>query len=153
MPESLTTEIRPILVADVPAVTGLLAQLGYPSGQKAVAHRLESILASATQQVLVAVRPDGGLGGYLMDGYVGVERRLTLHEDEHVEITDLLVDTAARRSGLGRALVSAAEEWASQHALHTVVVRSNVVRTESHPFYEALGYQRMATSHIYRKQV
>jgi D-ala-D-ala dipeptidase len=45
------------------------------------------------------------------------------------------------------------EQWASQHGLHTIVVRSNVVRSASHPFYEAIGYQRTATSHLYRKQV
>ena len=37
--------------------------------------------------------------------------------------------------------------------LHTVVVRSNVVRPESHLFYEGIGYQRTATSHVYHKQV
>jgi hypothetical protein len=39
----------------------------------------------------------------------------------------------------------------AQHGLHTVVVGSNVVRAESHPFYEGIGYQRTATSHTYRK--
>ena len=37
--------------------------------------------------------------------------------------------------------------------LRTVVVRSNVVRPESHLFYEGIGYQRTATSHVYHKQV
>jgi hypothetical protein len=33
------------------------------------------------------------------------------------------------------------------------VVRSNVERVESHPFYEGIGYQRTKTSHIYRKEL
>lgn len=52
-----------------------------------------------------------------------------------------------------RVLVDAAEQWASQRGLHLVVVRSNVMRSESHPFYEKIGYQRTATSHLYRKNV
>jgi ribosomal protein S18 acetylase RimI-like enzyme len=91
--------------------------------------------------------------GSRIDGYVSVERRLILVEDERAEITGLVVDSAARRSGIGRALVKAAEQWAVHQGLHTVVVRSNVVRPESHPFYEGIGYQRMKTSHTYHKEV
>jgi GNAT superfamily N-acetyltransferase len=143
------TEIRPIRAADAPRLTGLLAQLGYPDELGAVTSRLTGILNSATQQVLVAAPA----GDSRIDGYIGVERRLALEEDERVEITGPVVDSAARRSGLGRTLVNAAEQWALQHGLHTVVVRSNVVRPESHPFYEGLGYLRTKTSHIYRKEV
>src|SRR5438067_1640544 len=102
------TEIRPIRATDAPRLTGLLAQLGYPSEVDAVASRLAGILNSATQQVLVAVPADDSR----IDGYIGVERRLTLVEDERVEITGLVVDSAARRSGLGHTLVNAAEQWA-----------------------------------------
>jgi len=142
-------EIRPARAADALRIAGLLAQLGYPSEPDAPESRLAGIMRSATQQVLVAAPPSGPR----IDGYVGLERRLTLHQDEHVEITDLVVDAAARRSGLGRTLVTAGEQWAAQHHLHTMVVRSNVMRPESHPFYEGIGYQRMATSHAYHKQV
>lgn len=143
------TTIRPVRAADAPRLTGLLAQLGYPSEPGEVAGRLAGILASPTQEVLVAVPADGSR----IDGCIGVERRLTLVEDERVEITGLVVDSAARRSGIGRVLVNAAEQWAVRHGLHTVVVRSNVVRSESHPFYEGIGYQRTKTSHTYRKDV
>lgn len=143
------TEIRPIRAGDAPHLTGLLAQLGYPSELGAVTSRLAGILGSATQEVLVAARADGSR----IDGYVGLERRLALEKDEHVEITGLVVDSAARRSGLGRTLVRAAEQWAVEVGLHTMVVRSNVARPESHPFYEEVGYRRTATSHVYRKEV
>jgi GNAT superfamily N-acetyltransferase len=143
------TEIRPARVTDTPHLIRLLAHLGYPSELDAVTSRLASILNSTTQQLLVAVSDDDSR----IDGYLGLERRLTLHENEHVEITDLVVDATARRSGLGHALVGAAEQWALQHEVPTMVVRSNVVRCESHPFYERIGYQRAATSHVYRKQV
>jgi predicted N-acetyltransferase YhbS len=32
-----------------------------------------------------------------------------------------------------------------------MTVRSNVVRSGSHPFYERLGYARSKTQHAYRK--
>jgi GNAT superfamily N-acetyltransferase len=141
--------IRPVRAADAPRVTGLLAELGYPSELVAVTRRLADILTSATQRVLVATPEDDSR----IDGYVGVERRpALLHQEERIEITGLVVDAAARRTGVGRALVRAAEQWAARQGLHTIVVRSNVVRPESHPFYEGLGYRRVSTSHTYRKE-
>jgi ribosomal protein S18 acetylase RimI-like enzyme len=143
------TEIRPARAADAPRLTALLAQLGYPSGLDAVSGRLARLLGSATRQLLVAVPADDSR----IDGYIGVERRVLLEDDERVEITGLVVDSAFRRSGLGRILVKAAEQWALRHGVHTVVVRSNVVRPESHPFYRGIGYRQTATSHNYRKEI
>jgi len=143
-------EIRPLRAADAPRVTGLLAELGYPSELAAVTRRLAVILRSDTQRVLVATPGDGSR----LDGYVSVERRPALpHQEETLEITGLVVDAAARRAGVGRALVEAAERWAVRQGLRTIVVRSNVVRAESHPFYEGIGYRRKSTSHTYRKEI
>ncbi|MFC7405229.1 GNAT family N-acetyltransferase [Georgenia alba] len=142
-------QIRPIRATDARQVTGLLAQLGYPTEFDEVTSRLSGILGSPWQHVLVAVAADGSR----LDGYVSVERRLSLSGGERVEITDLVVDSQVRRSGLGRALVAAAERWALQEGLHTVLVRSNVARGESHPFYAGIGYQRTKTSHTYRKEI
>ena len=140
--------IRPVRAADAPRLAELLAQLGYPSEPGTVARRLAGILGSATQQVLVAA------DGSRLAGYGGVERRpALLHQDEGGEITALVVDAAARRSGLGRALVRAAEEWAIRQGLPAIVVRSHVVRPESHTFYEGIGYRRTSTSHGYRKDL
>ena len=67
------------------------------------------------------------------------------------EILGLVVDASVRRQGVGQQLVAAAEAWANAHGLPGMTVRSNVVRAESHPFYEALGYVRIKTQHTYRK--
>jgi ribosomal protein S18 acetylase RimI-like enzyme len=61
------------------------------------------------QQILVAADESR------IDGYLGLERRLTLHQDEHAKITGLVLDAAVRRSGLGRVLVMAGERRAVQH--------------------------------------
>ena len=50
-------------------------------------------------------------------------------------------------------LMAAAEEWAVAHGFDEVILRSNVARPESHPFYESLGYTRTKTQHAYLKRV
>ncbi|MBO0806697.1 MAG: hypothetical protein J2P32_00135 [Actinobacteria bacterium] len=52
------SEIRPARAADAARLTGLLAQLGYPSEPDALTSRLAGILKSASQQILVAA-PSG----------------------------------------------------------------------------------------------
>jgi len=36
---------------------------------------------------------------------------------------------------------------------NNIVVRSNVVRPESHPFYEKIGYERKKTQHVYARSL
>jgi GNAT superfamily N-acetyltransferase len=86
-------------------------------------------------------------------GWVAAERRMLLESGERAEIVGLIVGAAARRSGIGGALVQAAEDWATERQLHVISVRSNVARIESHPFYERLGYIRSKTQHAYSKRL
>ncbi len=64
----------------------------------------------------------------------------------------LVVSQACRRAGIGRALVAAAEQWQTERGVAAICVRSNVVRPESHPFYESLGFARYKTQHAYIKR-
>lgn len=86
-------------------------------------------------------------------GWIAAERRLLLEYGERAEIVGLVVGEETRRNGVGRALVSEVERWAAAQGLAVVTVRSNVVRVESHPFYESLGYARGKTQHVYAKRV
>ena len=64
----------------------------------------------------------------------------------------LVVDHAARREGVGHALIAAIERWAKERGPGDIVVRSNTLRQESHPFYEGLGYRRKKSQHVYVKE-
>jgi len=59
------------------------------------------------------------------------------------------VDAGSWRLGVGSELVSRAVGWARDHGCTTVRVRTNIQRTESHPFYERLGFARIKTQHAY----
>ena len=50
-------------------------------------------------------------------------------------------------------LVRAAEDWARTLGVGEVFVRSNIVREQSHPFYESSGYERTKTQHVYRRRL
>lgn len=137
--------LRAARADDAAGIARLAGALGYPVDAGTVKARLEALLPQAGQHVVVAA----GEGALL--GWVAAERRLTLESGERVEIVGLVVDAAARRSGVGRALVAEAERWAQAQGFAEIVVRSNVVRAESHPFYRGLGYLCRKTQHVYAK--
>ena len=106
------------------------------------------VLARRDDLVLVAEHA----AGHVL-GWVHASVQDPLESDRCCEILGLVVDAAHQGHGVGRRLVEAVEEWASQQAIDHMTVRSNVVRTGSHPFYERLGYGRVKTQHVYRKRL
>jgi GNAT superfamily N-acetyltransferase len=140
--------IRPALLDDAAQIAPLVSELGYSASINEVRSRIADLLGSTSGVVYVAVNCDSKIVGW-----IHVSIRLTLESGLDAEIVGLVVSTAARRTGVGKTLLFAAEEWAALHNLTSVVVRSNVTRTESHPFYEAAGYDRGKTQHFYRKVI
>ena len=138
--------IRGAALADAAEIARLSAQLGYPAEVAVFADRLERILPLPTHAVLVCEGESGRLAGF-----IGLEQRLTLEAGDKAEVVGLVVDAGARRGGIGRALVAAAEDWARSRGLHELFLRSNIVRPEAHAFYPALGFERSKTQHVYRK--
>ena len=140
--------IRNATPDDDAQIARLSAQLGYPDAPAVFRERLQRITARDTHAVLVDDTGDGRLAGF-----VGLERRLLIEAGERVEIVGLVVDADARRSGSGRRLVAAAEDWTRAQGLDVLFLRSNIVRPEAHAFYPALGFERSKTQHVYSKTV
>ncbi len=136
--------LRRARLEDAAEIARLLTELGYPVEAGAILQRLQALLGHPDHFVMVAARPNDHLSGVIM-----AEQRALLLYGSQVEIMGLSVGSDARRLGVGRALVKAVEDWAQQLGNNKVVVRSNVVRPESHPFYEKIGYARTKTQHVY----
>jgi GNAT superfamily N-acetyltransferase len=119
--------------------------LGYPADEEEMAARLDIVLSATDRHVFVAAQ------GRRLSGWIGIELRITLESGLKAEIVGLVVDAEARRTGVGKALVDVAEAWVRERGLHAVMVRSNVARVESHPFYEGLGFVRRKSQHVYFK--
>ena len=86
-------------------------------------------------------------------GWIHVQGMCSLEGDERGEIWGLVVADSLRRSGVGRLLVEAAEEWAVERGLDIMGVRSNSLRLEARAFYEHLGYKVVKTQNAFRKNL
>lgn len=135
--------IRAATAEDVPALAGLLDELGFPAPAGTVARRLAG-LADKGETVLVAVLEIEVLG------FVSVHVTPVLHRPAPVgRLTALVVAGRARRQGVGRALVAAAERHLAAAGCGLVELTSNVKLAEAHAFYDRLGYA--ITSHRFCK--
>ena len=138
--------LRRARLKDATEIARLVTELGYPVEAGAILPRLQALLVHPDHLVTVAAAPNDRLSGVIM-----AEHRALLLYGPQVEIMGLSVGADARRMGVGRALVKAVEAWARQFGDSQIVVRSNVVRPESHPFYEKIGYERKKTQHVYAR--
>jgi GNAT superfamily N-acetyltransferase len=140
-------KVRPATIDDAAAIATLSAQLGYPVSSKDMTERMAKVLGRSDETVLV-----GHESGLVIGWIHGAEQRF-LEADVRCELLGLVVSEKHRRQGVGQQLVRAVEWWARNRGITEVSVRSNVVRSESHPFYERLGYHRSKTQHVYRKRL
>ena len=139
-------EIRLATIDDASEVMRLASELGYPTTLDEMRERLVRLIADPAHHVIVATGD-----GYTLRGWAHVEDRFTLEGGARSELNGLVIGMNSRRQGIGLSLLNAAESWAATRGRSKLVVRSNVVRALSHPFYESCGYVREKTQHVYGK--
>lgn len=140
--------IRPMTTADAPLVADLTTQLGYPTSPAETAERLVRLAERPTEHATI-VADEGGRAV----GWVHVALATSLAAGVEADIGGLVVDGSHRSSGVGAALLAAAEAWARDHGAARVVVRSRVARERAHRFYEREGYGLVKTSHVFEKRL
>jgi len=137
--------IRPPRTADAEQLGVLNRQLGYATETEELVARIDRL--SGLYEHFVAVAEVDGT----VVGWVQAEHRFSMEAGDKAELVGLIVGAAARRSGVGGLLVRAAEDWAADRGLRSIVVRSNVIRPEPHSFYKQIGYTQSKTQHVYAK--
>ncbi|HVO84223.1 MAG TPA: GNAT family N-acetyltransferase [Syntrophobacteria bacterium] len=143
---STLVSIRRAGEEDAESIANLASELGYPVHPQVMRSRIQAIVASSSDLLIVAVDSSSTVVGWLQAHAAHI-----VEFGFRVEITGLIVSAAFRRRGVGRALVAKAEHWAKTVSAEAVVARSNAERVESHSFYPALGYASTKTQRVYRK--
>jgi GNAT superfamily N-acetyltransferase len=138
--------IRKATINDAPEIARLSGELGYPVEAHVMRERLARILEQDEHAVFVAETSE-------VAGWIHAAEEDLLVVGRHCEIRGLVVGSGQRGKGVGRRLIEAVEQWAPSRGLKQISLRSNVIRPESHPFYERLGFERYKTQHAYRKRL
>ena len=86
-----------------------------------------------------------------MVGFLHIFGRPALEKPPEAVLQAMAVNSASRRSGIGQKLVAKAEAWAVVSGYSSIVLSSQIDRADAHAFYTGLGFERAATSHLFRK--
>ncbi|MDQ0352989.1 GNAT superfamily N-acetyltransferase [Alkalibacillus filiformis] len=132
---------------DLQSLAYLMGELGYPTTTDEMNHRMMKINASDDYRTLV-YEQDGKVVG--MTGLIrGFHYE---NNNNYIRIVALVVDSGERRSGIGKALLDAAEQWAKEQKASKLVLNSGNRddREDAHHFYTSQGYEAKATG-FYKK--
>jgi GNAT superfamily N-acetyltransferase len=132
----MSIAIRSPESTDAKTVAALLTELGYPADVLDVPDRLEAFGRQHDAAIWVAER-NGDVAGLATAHVI-----TSIHKPEPVAmLTVLVVASAHRHHGIGRALVQRAEAWAEECGASVISLTSALRRTEAHGFYASLGYE------------
>lgn len=108
--------------------------LGYDFPIEKTAKRLEMILKSESDKIFVAE-----YGGKVI-GYIHACDYDVIYGPSMKNILGLAVDSHYRKLGAGKALLTAAENWAKETGSAGVRLCSGAQRKGAHEFYKRCGY-------------
>ncbi len=128
--------IRSARLSDAPAITALLAQLGYPDQIPNVSARLGTLVARDDTGVLVAevAGEVSALAAYQL-------MELLERHQPQCRITTLVVHADARRQGLARLLLERIATIATERGCFRLEVTTNARREDAARLYLALGFE------------
>ena len=132
----MSVRVREAEPADLEAITRLVAQLGYPSEEGAVAGRLERLAADPRSWVFVAVDEERVIGVASVHTMPVLER-----DDPTARITAMVVDEPARRRGVGRTLLERLEDVARAEGCARIYLTTRYEREGAVVFYRRMGFE------------
>jgi ribosomal protein S18 acetylase RimI-like enzyme len=133
----LEIKIREAQLSDAPKLASLMCELGYETTSSEMRQRLKATSNDVHFRTFVAEIGDE------VCGVIGTLTHMS-HEinDLSGKIIALVVSQNQRRSGIGRALIAAAEKDFAKRKVTRVTLTTRFTREEAHRFYEALGYYK-----------
>lgn len=128
--------IRKATLADHPAISKLLEQLGYPGTESYLPRNLEVMLSQSLSTVLV-YELEGAVAGFIAFDFIP---QLTTRGD-YARISCFAVDENIRSKGIGNALEAHFTQLATERKCDRIEVHCHSRRTAAHRFYERQGYE------------
>jgi len=122
---------------DAAALALLMCELGYETTRSEMHARMERIAADERYRTFVAVldrKVCGMIGTLTCPSYE--------HNDSGGRILALATLSTMRRRGIGRALITTAENDFAQRGIRRIALNTQLTREDTHTFYESLGYER-----------
>ena len=124
---------------------GLLNSAGVEIGLEELYNRVDKL--PHEDRLILAVE------GEHLYGYAHLRIAHDLVDAETAVVESIIVREDQRRLGIGSRLIATAETWARQSGRTRLLLRTDVIRTDAHAFFVALGYEGSATKLEFARQL
>lgn len=131
----MNIQIRQCEIIDSEAIYELNArELGYDYPKDKTKKKLKQLLESDRDKIFVALMDN------IVVGYIHASDYDVIYAPHMKNIMGIAVSSALRKKGIGRALLSAVENWAQESGAGGVRLVSGETRIGAHEFYRHCGY-------------
>ena len=132
---------------DIDQIAALCVQLGYDYPADKIRKKFRKIRKSKDNEIFVAC--DSGK----VIGWIHISIYNLLYFQKLGNILGLITDRGYRGRGIGKNLMSSAEQWAKDKGCAGIIVNSGETRKDTHTFYEKIGYRLIKRQERYYKDV
>lgn len=131
----MNIQIRQCEISDMEAIYELNArELGYDYPKDKTEEKLKQLLESDKDKIFIALIDNNVVG------YIHANDYDVIYAPHMKNIMGIAVSSGSRKKGIGRALLSAVEDWAQESGACGVRLVSGAARTGAHEFYCHCGY-------------
>ena len=135
--------IKRMSINDAASVRELTQQLGYSLSNEQIRENIKAVLRNADHDAFVATAGDEVVG------WIGVKHAFQIEALPFCEIHGLVVSDRYRKHGIGKMLIDTAKQWGKERGNSKLRLRCNVKRTETHVFYQHLGFKETKEQKVY----
>ena len=145
--QPMTIEISLLTEAELGAAQNLMRDLGYEIDAAELAKRFQAVRAYDDHAVFIA-RIDGAVLGM-----VHIYQRAALEKPVEGYVQSFVVSAAKQRTGIGHALMQAAEDWAQARGLTSISLHTSLHREGALAFYTREGFEEISQGRMLRKNL
>lgn len=128
-------QVRSCEIIDAEAIYQLnIREMGYDYPKDKTEEKLKQLLKSDKDKIFVAVIDN------TVVGYVHANDYDVIYAPHMKNIMGIAVSSNFKKKGIGRALLSAIEDWGQKNGAVGVRLVSGATRTGAHEFYRHCGY-------------
>ena len=129
-------QLRNAKPGDAEALVELVALLDHPTDAKSMKKRIARLIKDKLPPIVATLDKQ-------VVGLCGIDSMVAIHRDQPVgRINILVVAKHARKQGIARMLVEAAEAYLKKAGCGMIEITSNDRLAPAHAFYRHLGYER-----------
>lgn len=139
--------VRKVTKEDAERIADLCRQLGYPMSVEQTLQNITGVLSSKDNDAFAAVLNNKVVG------WIGLSQSIKIEVPPYCEIHGLVVDDQFRNHGIGKILIEKAKQWAKERGNVRLKLHCNVIRTETHLFYQHLGFKETKQQKVFEIQV